>query len=60
MIVLSTAIINGRAYELSLEPLFDRDGNLRDVKCHMFRDVPNQQQSTADDRQAEMALQLVG
>jgi hypothetical protein len=51
MIVTTTITLpDGRAYELSLEPLFDRHGNLRDVKCQAFRDVkaeePQHQQQT--------------
>ncbi len=59
MIVNSTVVMpDGRAYELSLEPLFDDKRQIRDFRCHMIWELAKPQ--THDDKQAEIALGLVG
>lgn len=47
---------DGRAYELSLEPMFDRDGNFKDVRLLMSRSLPAE--SNQEQKQLTMGGEL--
>jgi hypothetical protein len=53
---------DGRAFELTMEPLFDRVGyKLRDLKIHMIQELdPNQLNLGGDIAAADKRLTAVG